>query len=171
MGDPVGYFISFRCYGTWLHGDSRGSVDPRHNRYGDEVRAPEPQLEAFARSRMPRPAFCLSSAMREVVEPAIRQTCAHFAWPVVALSVQADHVHVVLSALEATPERVMNARKSWATRRLREAQLVDAETRPWSRHGSTRYLWTDDDVTWAAAYVNEGQDVPWHEKRQGHWHD
>jgi hypothetical protein len=29
---PLAYLITFRCYGTWLHGDSRGSVDRFHNR-------------------------------------------------------------------------------------------------------------------------------------------
>ena len=29
----LAYLISFRTYGTWLHGDKRGSVDRFHNRY------------------------------------------------------------------------------------------------------------------------------------------
>jgi len=31
---PLAYFLSFRSYGTWLHGDKRGSVDRFHNKYG-----------------------------------------------------------------------------------------------------------------------------------------
>jgi hypothetical protein len=31
---PLAYFITFRAYGTWLHGDKRGSVDRHNNRYG-----------------------------------------------------------------------------------------------------------------------------------------
>jgi hypothetical protein len=34
---PVGYLITFRCHGTWLHGDKRGSVDRSHNRYGSPL--------------------------------------------------------------------------------------------------------------------------------------
>ncbi|MGH9840991.1 MAG: hypothetical protein ACREEM_19730 [Blastocatellia bacterium] len=30
---PLAYLITFRCYGTWLHGDERGSVDRDHNIY------------------------------------------------------------------------------------------------------------------------------------------
>jgi len=30
---PLAYLISFRTYGTWLHGDKRGSIDRFHNRY------------------------------------------------------------------------------------------------------------------------------------------
>ena len=31
---PLAYLITFRSYGTWLHGDERGSVDRFHNVYG-----------------------------------------------------------------------------------------------------------------------------------------
>jgi len=31
---PIAFFITFRTYGTWLHGDERGSVDRCHNHYG-----------------------------------------------------------------------------------------------------------------------------------------
>jgi hypothetical protein len=31
---PLAYFISFRCYGTWLHGDERGSMNRKQNQYG-----------------------------------------------------------------------------------------------------------------------------------------
>jgi len=37
---PLGYLITFRTYGTWLHGDKRGSIDRRHNRYGAPLIAP-----------------------------------------------------------------------------------------------------------------------------------
>ena len=30
---PLAYFITFRSYGTWLHGDKRGSVDRLHRRF------------------------------------------------------------------------------------------------------------------------------------------
>jgi hypothetical protein len=30
---PLAYLITFRCYGTWVHGDDRGSMDRKHNIY------------------------------------------------------------------------------------------------------------------------------------------
>jgi hypothetical protein len=51
----------------------------------------------------------------------------------------------------------MNQLKSWATRRLREEGLAESDERIWTRHGSTRYLWTEQDVLAAGAYVLEGQ--------------
>ncbi len=37
---PLAYLITIRCYGTWLHGDERGSVDRKYNRYGTPRIAP-----------------------------------------------------------------------------------------------------------------------------------
>ena len=37
---PLAYLISFRTYGTWLHGDKRGSIDRHHKRYGSPYIAP-----------------------------------------------------------------------------------------------------------------------------------
>jgi len=31
---PLAYMITFRTYGSWLHGDERGSIDRHHNRFG-----------------------------------------------------------------------------------------------------------------------------------------
>jgi len=42
---PLAYFISFRSYGTWLHGDERGSIDRFNNCYG------EPALHKKSESR------------------------------------------------------------------------------------------------------------------------
>jgi len=30
---PLAYLITFRWYGTWLHGDERGSIDRFHNKF------------------------------------------------------------------------------------------------------------------------------------------
>jgi hypothetical protein len=49
---PIAYFISFTCYGTWLHGDERGSVDCRHNLYGTPVLPADPHREQQDRERM-----------------------------------------------------------------------------------------------------------------------
>jgi hypothetical protein len=35
MSEPLAYFLTFGTYGSWLHGDVRGSKDPRHNTLGD----------------------------------------------------------------------------------------------------------------------------------------
>ncbi|PYS33008.1 MAG: hypothetical protein DMF75_10645 [Acidobacteria bacterium] len=46
--------------------------------------------------------------------------------------------------------------KVYATRKLREENLLSREVKPWSRHGSTPYLWTEQ-LQRAIDYVINGQ--------------
>lgn len=77
-------------------------------------------------------------------------------WGLYAVNVGTNHVHVVVRA-EETPEKVMNLFKIWASRRVREANLLEPDQKLWTRHGSTRYLRDEQDVVDAVSYVLEGQ--------------
>src|SRR5262249_40856381 len=70
------------------------------------------------------------------------------------------HVHVVLQA-ELPPERVMNILKSYASRALNHLGLDGTDRKRWTRHGSTRYLWRDDDVIHAIEYVVHNKESRW----------
>ncbi|MFT3771170.1 MAG: hypothetical protein QM820_37625 [Minicystis sp.] len=96
----------------------------------------------------------LDSRQRLVVHRTIEQVSVARGWSAGAINVRTNHVHVVLSG-SAAPEHMLNALKSWCTRRLREAGLVHRERRTWSRHGSTLYLWSQTAVVDACAYVRE----------------
>ena len=102
--EPLAYLITFRCYGTWLHGDQRGSID----------------------------------------------RILH------AVNVRTNHVHSVVSA-PCKPEHVMDSFKAYATRHLRESGLFSRDIKPCARHGSTPYLWTEEEVERAIDYVINGQ--------------
>src|SRR5437762_1848655 len=117
---PLAYFITFRCYGTWLHGDARGSMDPRHNLYREPPLLPNVVRERSARDRMKHAPTELTSAMRGVVDRSIREHAIEKDWIVHALSVRTNHVHVVASA-DLRPEQIMAAMKARATRVLRTA--------------------------------------------------
>ena len=158
MSDPpLAYFITFRSYGTWLHGDTRGSVDWATSGYGNPSLAPNRATERASRERLIGPPVSLDDEQRACVERAILQTATSSAWTLHALNVRTNHVHVVLSG-SIPPERMMTSLKAWSTRRLRDAGLADASARVWSRHGSTRYLWTEIEVARACDYVLNGQD-------------
>ena len=160
-GAPLAYLITFRCYGTWLHGDERGSVDREHNAPSGPLVEPHAGRAQAARARLRQSPVVLHAEPRAVVHDAIGEVCRHYGWPLRALSARTNHVHVVVSS-EQTPERAMNAFKSWCTRRAVEAGLVPRRARVWSRHGSTRYLWDRTSVESACRYVTEGQggDLP-----------
>ena len=82
--------------------------------------------------------------------------CAYKQWTLHEINVRTTHMHVVVSA-PTTVEQVMQTLKAWITRRLREARLVKPETRIWSRHGSTRYLWNERQLRSACSYVLDAQ--------------
>jgi len=154
---PLAYLITFRCYGTWMHGDGRGSVDRRgHNVYGAPRIPPNQKLERADADGLKSPPLTLGAAQRDAVEKVVREVCESRGFRLDAVNVRTNHVHAVVAA-DCKPESVMNAFKSYATRRLRELGLLPAEVRPWARHGSTRYLWKPRHVERAIDYVLYGQ--------------
>ena len=153
---PLGYFISFRTYGTWLHGDERGSVDRRHNRYGESMLPASKPREKWEQAELQSVPRVLTTDQRAVVDSALRAVCVHRTWQLHELNVRTNHVHAVVSAASA-PEAVMNTFKAWATRHLREARLVGERDRVWSRHGSTIYLFREENFHEKCKYVRECQ--------------
>jgi hypothetical protein len=82
---PVGFLITFRCYGTWLHGDERGSIDRQHRRYGTLALPPSPQREEHDRRLMKQRPVRLDSRQRPVVESAIKETCTIRGWQLISI--------------------------------------------------------------------------------------
>lgn len=159
---PLAYFISFRCYGTWLHGDARKSMDRRkHNIYGMPPILSNAGLEEFEAGECKHHFMILDAAQRVLVEKAIREVCAHRDYQLLAINVRSNHVHTVVS-VNCKPEPVMNAFKAYSTRCLRQAGTLSPDIKLWSRHGSTRYLWKSRQVEFAIDYVinSQGDELP-----------
>lgn len=154
---PLAYLITFRTYGSWLPGDARGTVDRDHHLAGQPYLPPDGRRAAKASQLLVDAPLEFNLVQRKSVETAIRAVSLHRGWLLEAIAVRSNHVHLVVSAQE-TPERVMNAFKSWGTRALNEAGLVDRGDKVWARHGSTRYLWQSSSLSDACRYVLEHQD-------------
>jgi len=155
-GEPSAFLITFTCYGTWLHGDERGSVDDAHNIPGTPTLLGDERRERAEFERLAQPPLYLDAPERRVVQEAIVEVCRHRGWRLIALHVRRTHLHAVVAA-DVTPERVMNDFKAYATRRLRERGLVDEDRRVWTRHGSTRYLNGETSFRRAIEYVVDEQ--------------
>ncbi|HEU5233035.1 MAG TPA: hypothetical protein VFU50_09255 [Terriglobales bacterium] len=65
---PLAYLIIFRSYGTWLHGDPRGSVDRFHNQYGTPVFPPNAARLVQTEVRLKRVPVVLTAVQRQSVE-------------------------------------------------------------------------------------------------------
>jgi REP element-mobilizing transposase RayT len=154
---PLAYLITFRCHGTWLHGDGRGSIDRFNNRYQSPyIPADERRLNHNAHKLKGEP-VALDAGRRAAVVRAVRETCGSRGWLLRAVNVRTNHVHVVASVGNARPERALNALKANATRQMRcDGCWVHAYS-PWADKGSTRYLWDERSVERAVEYVVNGQ--------------
>ena len=149
---PKAYLLTWTTYGTWLHGDERGSVSERCNQRGAPLLAPHRGWEQHDREGLADPGFMLDDSMRTLAGLTITEHCGVRGWVAHAVNARSNHVHAVVSG-DAVPETMMNQFKSWITRRGREAGLIGPGARVWTRHGSTRYLWDDVSVASAVDYV------------------
>lgn len=159
---PLAYLITFRTYGTWLHGDERFSVD-RHgkNLYGAPAISPNEKLVEMMASNQVANAFLLDGLQRGVVENAIKNCCDLRGYRLPAINVRTNHVHAITAAARK-PEGILSSFKANSTRELRNADLVQVDQPVWSRGGSTRYLWKPNHVEAAIDYVlnGQGEDLP-----------
>jgi REP element-mobilizing transposase RayT len=154
---PLAYLITFRCHGTWLHGDERGSIDRFHHRYQSPYISPNPQWLDHNKQQLKDRPLLLNSRQRAIVESAVRETCEKRKWCLEAINVRTNHVHAVVSIGYQSAERALAACKANATRQLRERMLWSSKNSPWAEGGSKRYLWNEQSVARAIDYVLNGQ--------------
>jgi len=65
---PLAYLITIRCYGTWLHGDEKSSIDRhKYNVYNTPRRIVNPKLQNVMRQEMKQKPVSLSAKDREMV--------------------------------------------------------------------------------------------------------
>jgi hypothetical protein len=95
---PLAYFISFRTYGTWLHGDKRGSIDRFHNAYRSPYILKNQKWHLYNEQRLKAKPLILKARQRKSTEDAIRETCRIRKWLLHAINVRTNHIHAVVSA-------------------------------------------------------------------------
>jgi REP element-mobilizing transposase RayT len=158
-GVPLAYLITIRSYGTWLHGDARGSIDRHNNSYGWPYAPRNHTLESHIKKTLAHEPILLDAKSREAIEMSITNTCTTLKWRLYAQNARTNHVHVVVSSLRH-PDKVLLSLKAYATHYLRERGLWTKDGTPWAEKGSKRFLWTEDDVRWAVDYVLNRQGDP-----------
>jgi hypothetical protein len=152
-GDPVGYFLTWVTYGTWLPGDARDWIQYRHG-----WRMPNPIREFEATARMSEDACILNEEQRRAVEQQISETCVHRGWTLLAVNCRSNHAHAVVAAEILNPKRIQVDLKAWTTRALK--RIDSTREKWWAERGCIRYLNTDPEVESAIVYVRDGQECP-----------
>jgi REP element-mobilizing transposase RayT len=153
------YFITFSTYGTWLHGDERGSVDRNHNAAGESLLPPNADLRLAREALLTKPEYRMEAGDRETVLAPVRQHAEFRGWSLLAVHVRTNHVHIVVVG-EAKPERIMTEFKAYASRALNRLKPTEAQRKHWTRHGSTRWLNTEESVRRAIEYTVDEQGEP-----------
>ena len=159
---PLALLITFRCYGTWLHGDERGSVDRHNNIYGTPRIPKIDHWKNISFERSAHEPVELNALRRGSVEKAIRETCQKRQWSLLAINIRTNHVHTVVAIGEKKSEVALAAFKANATRQMREDGCWKFAHSPWAEKGSKRRLWNENSVANAIDYVLNGQgdDLP-----------
>jgi REP element-mobilizing transposase RayT len=157
---PLAYSITFRTYGSWLHGRG-GSVDRFHNKYGSPRLPHDKARLRYNRGALQQAPVNLNGIARRAIELAIHETCRIRGWSLWAVNVRTNHVHTIVFA-DCGPGRILTALKANATREMRAAGCWWSERSPWASGGSHRYLWTERALLNAIAYVmyEQGEDLP-----------
>jgi REP element-mobilizing transposase RayT len=149
---PLAYLITFRTYGTWLHGDERTSIRRGHeSQHGTKVIDINIPLKERMQEKTQEPVL-LNRVQRKVVQDSIKEVCQHRNYNLYAANVRSNHAHSVIGA-QAKPERIADTRKAYATLRLRELGLIGPQIQVWARGRSRKYLWKTRHVDAAIDYV------------------
>jgi len=161
----LAYLITFTTYGTRLHGNAKGSVDDEHNAYGTPLVQTDLEREMRSKGTMAGRSYKMSPVEREIVRNAITDLATERRWHLLAVRVRSNHSHVVIAA-ERAPERIMSDFKARASRDLSYAGFATAEHRRWTRHGSTRHLFDEEQIEAAIRYTldEQGDRMAWYLK-------
>jgi REP element-mobilizing transposase RayT len=156
MNHPLAYLITFTTYGTWLHGDKRGSVSKEQNQFGQDFVSQNEELNIKESAHLKNPPVKLSKDQRKTVIESILDVCRFEDWHAHAVHVRSNHIHIVVSGNQK-PENMMLKFKRYATRALRLVEKESTTKKYWTKHGSTKYIWDTETLASAVNYVKNRQ--------------
>ena len=153
---PYAYFITYRTYASWLHGDYKGSVHHAAAQIGTPTIPHHETMRLQIQSRLSSKEFILNYEQSKIVLQGIQLACTTYHWRLFAAHVRTDHAHMVIQA-PVDPARVITQTKAYATRALRRKTLIQENTKCWAKHGSTKYIWFPEKIYFPMYYVIEQQ--------------
>jgi REP element-mobilizing transposase RayT len=129
MGRTIGIHWIATTFGTWLHGDPRGSW-----RDGKLI-GPDPFLEDAIRTRMHKDAVVLSGVELPLVATTFGSAVAERGWTVYAATIQPTHVHLVFAPMTdeiKTVIAMLKYRSAAAVLKLRRTMLEEVGRSLWT---------------------------------------
>jgi REP element-mobilizing transposase RayT len=151
--EPIGFFITWTVYGTFLQGDQRWW---RKRNAGEKP--PQPMLEQWHRDRLNHEVILLSHDHRNAVHSEVEKHCQHRGWKLWVVNARTNHVHVVVTANGYAGRIVRDQVKANCTRRIRDIDSRFLDRPVWTTKGDVQFLNTDSDLEQAILYASEAQD-------------
>ena len=152
---PLAWYLTWTTYGTWLHGDPRGSY------LGSRFLTADLTLEVSMREEMTEDAVYLTDAQRALVDATLVSECAAQSWVLHARNVRTNHVHMVVSA-PRDGEKVRSRLKAVASDALSNNEGLpmagkNGRRRWWTEKGNVVAVETERSLGETATYVRDLQ--------------
>ena len=133
-----------------LPGHDTHPVDPRadnascrviQNTPGTPYASGNPALHGYAQQRMNGPAVWLDRVHAETVLAEVQRTATFHGWNLLAIAIMANHVHLVIVAIEEiSGSKLLQEFKSYGARALNRQFGKLTSGTWWTRSGSARFL-------------------------------
>ncbi|TWU23459.1 hypothetical protein Pla52o_29950 [Novipirellula galeiformis] len=150
---PLGYFITFTVYGTFLQGDVRW-----WRSRGKGTQAPQPRLERWHRDRLKHAVVLIDENKRSAVKAEIERFCNVRDWKLWKANPRTTHVHIVVTALGYNGAKVRDQIKANCTRVIREGWPIFIDRPVWTVGGDWQCVNTEDELERVIFYAGEAQD-------------
>jgi REP element-mobilizing transposase RayT len=170
------WLLTNTTYGTWLPGNSRGSVtsvrDRRpsdvattsrleHDKPGEPWEGPVPGLLCSAAALMKGPPIYFTLAQAELLLGQFQETARYRGRTLHAVAIMANHIHLVVEVDDdPDPDRMLADFKAYGSRVLNGNYGEPASETWWTTKGSTRKLADDRAVVGGIHYVLYKQPNP-----------
>ena len=140
----IAYMLTWTTYGTWLQGDERG-----YCKNGETLGA-NPNLYRSNYNALKHKPVYLSDHQRDIAKNRIHHEAKRINQHVYALTVQNNHVHLILKKTKDSIESAAHRYKRTATHILRGEGL---KGKVWTKGYDKRYCFNQDDLNARIEYV------------------
>jgi hypothetical protein len=142
MGDSLGTMLTMTTYGTWMRGDMRGWID------SGRLMPPDPAVERADQQRMSHSMFLFDDERLLEIGEAIGQSLqSRMAAIIYAMTVQSQHVHVVLGDTPASLSGIVKCVKDAARWHLRAGRPI------WGQGYDKRFCYDETSLRARIKYV------------------
>jgi hypothetical protein len=150
MGNTLAIHWAATTYGTWLHGDPRGSW-----RNGQLI-GPDPFLESECRARLTAEAVKLDDEERGIVAVEFGNVVRERSHTILAATIQITHVHIVFAPLRENLDNViarLKRRSAMGVLARRRAESVSVPRSLWTAGKFPVFIFDDRHLCNAIEYV------------------